>query len=86
MKSFKTFNESIMEGSALLTKLFLATICYKVHAELTVLMALFYCVHIASKLYYLYVKEKEDEMYLAMVSEAMEKARQEYENQKNETK
>lgn len=86
MKLFKNINEIIMEGSALLTKLFLTAICYKVHPDFTILMTLFYIIHIASKLYYLYEKEKEDEMYVRMVSEAMERAREEYEKNKNEIK
>ena len=86
MDFFKTNNDAILEGSALLTKLFLASICYKVNAEITILMVLFYVIHVASKIYYIYQKEKEDEMYVKMVQEAMERAKKEYEAQKNETK
>lgn len=80
MPYFKSINDVILEGSALLTKLFLASICYKVNPDLTMLMALFYVIHIVAKIFFMYNQLKQDEKFIKMLTDAVKRSAEEHDN------
>lgn len=81
----KTGLEAVLDGTAILYRLFLGAICYKVNPDITVLMGFFYLVNVACTFYYLHLKEKEDREFIKMAHDAIKKATEDYERNKTDT-
>lgn len=73
-----------LDITSVLTKLFLAAICYKVHQDLTILMVLFYLFHVGFAFYYAHLQLEEDKAFLEQVKTAIEKSSKDYERNKAE--
>ena len=64
MKSVVT---GILDATSILTKLFLASICYKVHPNLTIIMGLFYLIYVGFAFYYVHLQNEEDKIFFEQV-------------------
>lgn len=77
--------ESLLDGTGILYRLFLAAICYKVSPDITLLLVLFYLINFGLTFYYIRLREKEDKEFLELAHNAIKKATEEYERNKNNT-
>lgn len=82
----KSMLETILDGSGVMFRLFLAAICYKVSPDMTILMCIFYLINFGFSAYYIHLREKEDKEFIEMAQEAIKKASEEYERNKTDVK
>lgn len=68
----KLILENVLEFTSILIRVILCLICYKVHANLTLLMAVFYFVYVAATMYYTHLKNEEEKEFLEQVRNAIE--------------
>lgn len=69
----KTAIESMLDGTAIMYRLFIAAICYSVNPNLTILMSIFYLSNFGLTMYYLHLKEQEDREFILMAQEAIKR-------------
>jgi len=71
-----------LDVTSLLTKLFLAAICYKVHPGMTKLMIIFYVAYASMSFYYMYLQAQEDKEFLKKLSNVIDRESQETDEEK----
>lgn len=62
-----------LDVTSLLTKLFLASICYKVHPGLTMMLVLSYVSYGVISFYFMHLQAQEDRQFLEKITDLIER-------------